>query len=55
MVNRNVAVVANAPPALDGAQAEIEFLPAEEQCLVVAIPRGAADGMSGADEGDRVE
>src|SRR6516225_8830373 len=55
VAHRDVTAIADAPAMLDGAQAEIEFLPAEEQCLVIGVPGCAANRMSGTDEGDRIE
>ena len=58
VADHDVAAIADAPALCDGPQAEVEFLPAEEQRLVVAaacVPGGAADGVTGADEGDRIE
>jgi hypothetical protein len=58
MADAQFAVIADAPAGLDDPQAQIVFFPAEEQCLVIAAglrPGGAADGVSGAHEGDRIE
>ena len=54
----DVAAIAHAPAAGARAQAKIEFLPAEEQHLIVAagvVPRGAPDRVAGTDERRRIE
>ena len=58
VADHDVAAVADAPAQGDGAQAEVELLPAEEQFGIVAaclFPRRPPDRVTGADIGDRVE
>jgi hypothetical protein len=54
VADHQIAAVADAPEMGDGAQAEVVFLPAEEQVGVVTagiVPGFAPDGMTGTDEG----